>query len=192
VRFHEIATARKLALASRGFEVQNIFIDTLYDAAIKANVPAAEWGEFVRFEIPSPRAPGDAAADDEVIEEVSTPKGVHKVRKAVKKMANVRGWMSKVTPPAAEVVAAAPLMERPDDMPLGDTLLGDDAVWGHAGKTLHKEVAGADSHVAAAHLNLLSITDDPEGGTPSTRAQRYNAKLRERMEARAARGSPRH
>ena len=209
VKFHEVATARKLALASRGFEVQNVFIDTLYDAAVKASVPPSEWGEFVRFEIPSPRGEGGSggglSADeeivgvDEVVEEVDASGGVHKVRKAVKKMAKVRGWMSKVTRIAGiELVAAAPLMERPDDMPIAEGAPAADARDNpHAGKSLHMEVASAATNVADAHLAVLQMAD-PDGtltpnGSPATRAQRYNAKLRERMGERDAtrKASPR-
>ncbi len=54
VRFHELATARKLALASRGYEIENVFIDELYDEAKKEGVPMDRWHEFLRAEIPSP------------------------------------------------------------------------------------------------------------------------------------------
>ena len=38
LRFHEMATARKLALATRGFELQNCFIEQLYDKAVTEKV----------------------------------------------------------------------------------------------------------------------------------------------------------
>ena len=53
------------------------------------------------------------------VDEVDAAGGVHKVRKAVKKMTNIMGWrnnMVKIS--GCEIVAAAPLMERPDDMPM--------------------------------------------------------------------------
>ena len=53
-RFHEIATSRKLALASRGYEAENVFIDELYDAVKSEGVPPEGWHDFLRQEIPSP------------------------------------------------------------------------------------------------------------------------------------------
>ena len=122
IRFHEVATARKLALASRGFEVHNVFIDDLYDNALKAEVPQGEWAAFLRLQLPSPRAEGEEEPpqlDIIEVDEVDAAGGVHKVRKAVKKMTNIMGWrnnMVKIS--GCEIVAAAPLMERPDDMPM--------------------------------------------------------------------------
>ena len=54
VRFHELAMARKLALASRGYEIENVFIDELYDEANKEGVDVEQWHEFLRAELPSP------------------------------------------------------------------------------------------------------------------------------------------
>ena len=198
----------QLALASRGFEVQNVFIDTLYDAAVKASVPPSEWENLCASRsrrLAARGSGGGLSADeeivgvDEVVEEVDASGGVHKVRKAVKKMAKVRGWMSKVTRIAGiELVAAAPLMERPDDMPIAEEPPPPDARDNpHAGKSLHMEVASAATNVADAHLAVLQMAD-PDGtltpnGSPATRAQRYNAKLRERMGERDAtrKASPR-
>ena len=202
VRFHEIATARKLALASRGFEVQNVFIDTLYDAAINADVPHGEWGEFVRLQLPSPRTEGDEAPEADctemVEEEVVEEGGASKVKKAMRKAAKIIGWRANFAKIAGvELATAAPLMERPDDMPIADGA----ADWyeaGMAGASVHVAASSATSNVADVHLGLLSMADAgtgplTPGGSPS-RAQRYNAKLRERMDARdQARkdGSPR-
>lgn len=57
-KFHEIATARKLALASRGYEMEGVFIDELFDEAKRQGVSTDDWHGFLRREIPSP-APGD-------------------------------------------------------------------------------------------------------------------------------------
>jgi hypothetical protein len=46
--------ARKLALASRGYEIENVFIDELYDEANKEGVHVEQWHEFLRAELPSP------------------------------------------------------------------------------------------------------------------------------------------
>ena len=198
VRFHEVATARKLALASRGFEVQNVFIDTLYDGAVKAKVPPNEWGDYVRMQLPSPRPKGEGDAggailkpDELVVEvdEVDASGAKHKVfKKAVKKMA----WLSRMTKLAnVQMVAAAPIMERPDDMPLADGPPVPDARDDlHAGVSLHAEAEQADLHIADGSLALLSMADGDGGG--GSRAQRYNARLRERMDQREAqRSSPR-
>uniref|UniRef100_A0A7S2N7Q3 Kinesin motor domain-containing protein n=2 Tax=Haptolina brevifila TaxID=156173 RepID=A0A7S2N7Q3_9EUKA len=185
VRFHEIATGRKLALASRGFEVQNIFIDTLYDAAVKANVPTNEWGEFVRLQLASPRSDADDAEEDD-----QGNKG--KVGQAFRNVARLVGWRANFAKIAGiAMTSAAPLMERPDDMPLpeGEGEYTADAA---AGRSLHAEANDAAGHVADAHLGLLSLADPEQNGEPLTpngsvdvsRAQRYRAKLLERADAR--------
>ena len=53
-RFHELATARKLALASRGYEIEGVFIEDLYNEAKRLKVPAPEWHEYLRRAVPSP------------------------------------------------------------------------------------------------------------------------------------------
>mmetsp|Transcript_52351 Transcript_52351/g.135679 ORF Transcript_52351/g.135679 Transcript_52351/m.135679 type:complete len:804 (+) Transcript_52351:124-2535(+) len=226
VKFHEVATARKLTLASRGYEVMNTFIDELYDAANNATVPEKEWGEFLRIQLPSPRSAEDgdkgmmvaselgirdadaslAPAGDETDDEAHG--GVHKVRNAVKKVANLMGWRARLggMVKSNAVIAAAPLMERPDDMPLGEGPLvtaaevlhmGDP----HAGKSLHMEASDAILNVANTHLTLMHLSEpesavdgisdplEPSVGEES-RAQRYNQRLRERMDARDAQYKP--
>ena len=54
IRFHEIATDRKLLLASRGFEVPHVSNDEMYDLAVAKSVPTSEWGEFVQQQLPMP------------------------------------------------------------------------------------------------------------------------------------------
>ena len=56
-------TARA-ALASRGYEIANVFIDDLYDHAKREHVSEDKWHEFIRYEIPSP-ADTPCASDDE-------------------------------------------------------------------------------------------------------------------------------
>lgn len=58
LEFHEWATARKLNLASRGYEVMNVFVDDLYDEAVR-DVPYCDWHEFIRMQLPSPRKGGE-------------------------------------------------------------------------------------------------------------------------------------
>jgi len=205
IRFHQAATDRKLALASRGYEVQDIFIDTMYDAALAANVPSSEWGEFLRLQMPSPRATG-ADEIEEATAAAGAPAtdgadGVSKVRSAVKKVANLIGWRAKFAEVKTSIVAAPELMERPDDMPIAEPgplqrtpVLGTDP---HAGKSLHDQALVADIHVADSHLKLMHISepkaDSPllsPGGTES-RAMRYNQRLRERIDQREQKRTPR-
>jgi hypothetical protein len=54
LKFHEIATHRKLSLASRGYEAEGVFIEELYDEAKRLSVPAENWHEYLRSAIPSP------------------------------------------------------------------------------------------------------------------------------------------
>ena len=53
-QFVRLATARKLALAAQGFEVENVFIDQLFDDAEKEGVPQERWHDFLREELPCP------------------------------------------------------------------------------------------------------------------------------------------
>ena len=62
-RFHALATSRKLALASRGYEVENIFIDDLFDDAQRQNVPPEEWHAYLRDQIPDPSAAEEQVAE---------------------------------------------------------------------------------------------------------------------------------
>jgi len=62
-KFELLATARKLALASRGYEVMNVFIDELYDCAIKERQREDQWYDFLRQRIPSPDATRARATD---------------------------------------------------------------------------------------------------------------------------------
>lgn len=195
VRFHTAATSRKLALASRGFEVHSIFIDALYDAANSAQVPHNEWGEFLRLQMPSPRN------KEEDIEGAATASGAtKKVRTVVKKVANLMGWRAKFADLklADDAISAAPVfMERPDDMPLPEPgrdesapILSDGL---HAGLSLHMEAATADLNIADGHLKLMHLSEEQPltpGGSES-RAQRYNQRLRERMDAREQKRTPR-
>ena len=59
LKFHEIATGRKLALASRGYEVQNVFIDELFDKACAESLNEGKYHTFVRGELPTPRDDDD-------------------------------------------------------------------------------------------------------------------------------------
>ena len=133
IRFHDIATARKLALASRGFEVQNVFIDSLWDLAQKSEVPSKDWGEFIRLELPSPRFDDEdeeedddvAGADEGSVVEYQLEDGaggVRKVKKAVRKMANLMGWRSKLGKICATYRSTAEHfgMDEPDEMPAPD------------------------------------------------------------------------
>jgi len=143
MRFHELATSRKSALASRGYEVQDVFIDELYELAKQAAVPPAEWGDFLRLQIPSPGEEEEPVgshelevthAEQESLEQADK-RGVRpartslgKLRTAIKtvSLTSPRGWRSNVKAlpmkRRCSVVAAAPLMERPDDMPINDLL----------------------------------------------------------------------
>ena len=62
-RFVELATARKLALAARGFEVENVFVDQLFDDIERGEVPEDKWLEFLKLEFPAPDH-SDLAKDD--------------------------------------------------------------------------------------------------------------------------------
>ena len=62
-KFQQLATARKLALASRGYEVMNVFIDSLYDLAVKERHPERNWHAFLRRQIPSPEPQRPGAPD---------------------------------------------------------------------------------------------------------------------------------
>ena len=53
-RFHKLATERKVALASRGLEIENVFIDDLFDDARRHGVEPTEYHAYLRREIPSP------------------------------------------------------------------------------------------------------------------------------------------
>ena len=52
-RFVGLANARKLALASQGFEVENVFINDLFDLAESADVDPEGWHDFLRDEMVS-------------------------------------------------------------------------------------------------------------------------------------------
>ena len=211
IRFHEIATGRKLALASRGFEVQNIFIDNLYDLAVTESVPHSEWGEFLRLQLPSPRPEDEvdgADAGDEggaadgggeqpvaTIEWTDSSGVVHKVKKAMAKLTKMKaeggsGWRSKMKPvcrtyrPPAEHFG----MDQPDEMPAPEEE-------GGMAPSLAKSVMGHSTSSAGGAVRLLDMSDVPDSGpsllSPTgteahgeSRAQRYNKALRDRMEAR--------
>ena len=209
IHFHELATGRKLALASRGYEVQNIFIDSLYDLATKEQVPHAEWGEFVRLQLPSPRpeeeteeAGGADAADAgaaeggeaaATIEWTDKSGAVHKVRKALAKMTKLNGWRAKMgnvsrtyRPPADHFG-----MDEPDEMPAPEgegimaPALGSAAVRMQATSSAGGALTLLDmSDVPNSGPSLLSPTGSEKPG--QSRSQRYNKVLQSRMEARAA------
>ena len=219
IRFHEICTDRKLALASRGFEVQNIFIDTLYDLALAEGVPTKEWGEFCRLQLPSPRLDEEDDADAEVPGEDGQPVAavtyevtdtdgsavIKKVRKAMGKAVKLIGWRAKMGTVMRTYRSTREDhfgMDEPeggmpaaasDEQDLSGLDISDDA---YGGKSLHKDVDTHATNPADAHLGTLHLMD-PAGTTPQvseregeTRAQRYNRAQRERMKAReAARGS---
>jgi hypothetical protein len=191
-RFHEVATGRKLALASRGFEVQNVFIDTLYDLALKEGVPQGEWGEFCRLQLPSPRLDDtddvDAGAGGASVsyEVVGDGGAVKKVRKAMAKVTKLMGWRAKMASVARTYRQASSLIEKPEGMPAPDVGISDPTE-AYGGGSLHGDVRSHATNAADAHLEMLRY-DNGAPLTPSrdgeTRAQRYNRTLRERMEAR--------
>jgi hypothetical protein len=77
-------------------------------------------------------------------------------------------------------VGEGPMVTAAEVLHIGDV---------HAGKSLHDEAAAASLNVADGHITLMHISE-PEGDeappTPSrqSRAQRYNQRLRDRLEAR--------
>jgi hypothetical protein len=210
IRFHEVATTRKLALASRGFEVQNVFIDSLYDIALKEQVPAADWGEFVRLQLPSPRLDDDDDDDGGAVDvgdssggafqeiELDSADGtkvVKKVRKAMVKVTKMFGWRAKMGNVSRTYRQNLEHfgMDQPDEMPKADDDVGAavDGGAGSGGASLASVATHAATHEADAHLKLLSLTHEGGAASPpptlregETRAQAYNRRLRERMEAR--------
>jgi len=207
VRFHEVATARKLALASRGFEVQNVFIDNLYDLALSESVPAKEWGEFMRIQLPSPRddeevdeawAGADGSGEgamDYSVQLVDETGAVKKVRKAVHRMARLIGWRAKMTHVECTYRQAEANehfgMDEPDVVQSEGVPAGPPPA--NPSGSLHEQVAAASSSSADAHLGLLNAISGSAGGavdvadaalSERTRAQRYNDRLRERIDAR--------
>ena len=50
--FFALASARKLALAARGYEFAHVCLDDLFDAAEAAAIPPSSWGDFLRVELP--------------------------------------------------------------------------------------------------------------------------------------------
>lgn len=57
LKFHKVASARKMDLAMRGLPVKNAAIEDLYGQA--KLMPEAAWDEFLRCEFPSPRQNDD-------------------------------------------------------------------------------------------------------------------------------------
>ena len=194
VRFNDAATSRKLALASRGYEVHNIFIDNLFDLANEHGVAPSEWVEFLRLQIPSPRPEGE----DESLE----AEGRRRLKAAGRKVANVIGWRAKFGDgfkAPAVLVAAAPLMERPanyrPEEPSGvsSTTTVEPRRNLHRGKSLHMEAFESDLNLADNAIAILHNSEPNAQLTPTTkesRAQRYNQKLRERMDAREVNRKP--
>jgi len=173
-----VATARKLALASRGFEVQNIFIDNLYDQAQDAEVPPNEWGEFVRLQLPSPREDadeGDAQEEGATMDVtvVAEDGAITKVKRAVKKAmkTNLLGWRAKVKPTKMTYREAHDHfgMDKPEGAAEGGG--GDDEV----APSLISATSAAD-----AHLGLLSVVD---GYAAAGRAPALNPVLQARLNA---------
>jgi hypothetical protein len=169
MRFHEIATDRKLALASRGFEVQNVFIDTLYDLALKEGVPQGEWGEFCRLQLPSPRLDDtddvDAGAGGASVsyEVVSDGGAVKKVRKAMAKVTKLMGWRAKMASVARTYRQASSLIEKPEVMPAPDVGISDPTE-AYGGGSLHGDVRSHATNAADAHLEMLRY----DNGAPLT------------------------
>jgi len=165
ILFHELATARKLALASRGFEVQNIYIDELFDEA--AEVPQSEWHEFIRIQLPSPRGL-DASG---------------KPQWETTKSKDAKGWKAKVLESVGKknlagiIQAATALMEKPEGMQEveGAMMLPDDKLPVHA---------GLDAHIDALHL--MDAPEFYDGGREGPRGARYSTAVRTRMDARKA------
>ena len=56
LKFHRLATARKLALASHDYEVCDVRIEKLFDEAERRHVAPQEYHAFLRDQLPSPRA----------------------------------------------------------------------------------------------------------------------------------------
>ena len=76
-RYHQfvaMAHARKLALAAHGYEVENVFVDQLFDDAERAGVPPDRWHEFLREEFPAPDMEEEGALPD--AEAFSPPAGL--------------------------------------------------------------------------------------------------------------------
>ena len=65
-RFVALANARKLALAARGFEVENVFVDQLFDDAERAGVPEDKWLEFLKDQFAAPEESEEG--DEEEVE----------------------------------------------------------------------------------------------------------------------------
>ena len=214
IRFHEIATDRKLALASRGFEVQNIFLDDLYDIALKEGVPQAEWGEFMRMQLPSPRmddeddqdadAPAEDGAAHTVDYEVIGQDGVATVKKVKKAMAKMSrlgklfGWRASMKNITCTYRATADEhfgMDQPDPDPLSGVTDVSDPPAAYGGASLHADVIAHGHNAASAQIDLISMANAEPNGIDvdalsvregETRAQRYSRALRERMDARDA------
>ena len=55
LRFHQVASARKMDLAMRGLDVPNLAIDELYELATKQQLPEPSWDGFILDKFPSPR-----------------------------------------------------------------------------------------------------------------------------------------
>jgi len=119
---------------------------------------------------------------------------VKKVRKAVNRVAKLIGWRAKMTHIECTYRQAAtdehfgmdaPDVVRADGVPDGPPPANPNG-------SLHDRVAAASSNAADAHLGLLNaisggadVVDVADAAlSERTRAQRYNDRLRERIDAR--------
>jgi len=181
IEFHELATQRKLNLASRGFEVQNIFIDDLYEEA--ADVPQADWHEFIRLQLPSPRG---VDSDGSILWEDSSAKLEAETKLSPWKKRVLAMMKKKHQGQGNAIVQAAhALIERPEGMVDSDTL-GE-----LTGPANPKFNAGLDAHMASLHL--IDAPEYYKSGAPgsarsdrsdASRGKRYSQAVRTRMEER--------
>ena len=162
--FHQLATARKLALASRGFEVQNIYIDELFDEA--QDVPQNEWHEFIRIQLPSPR--GLDESGNALWEEEQPDK-------------EAKGWKARALQTlkgkklSSIIQQAQALMEKPEGVQEVEGAMDLPA----ESAPLH---AGLD-----AHMDTLYLQDAPEFYGASAGGggrQRYSMAVRQGMQER--------
>ena len=215
LRFHEMATARKLALATRGFELQNCFIEQLYDKAVTEKVGEGEWHAFIRQELPSPRLDGAddddegaaSAADDgkATPPDGAAPRNAARRRSLVDSVKAVVNWGREAK---ASSAAKAKLhrFQLFEELPTGvqataSELAGDvydESTEAMAAKARARSnstlMLGAAAPAADAPAADDGADDGGGGGGGErklSRAQRYNQAVRERQAEREQRRTPR-
>jgi len=176
IEFHDLATQRKLNLASRGFEVQNIFIDDLYEEA--ADVPPSEWNEFILLQLPSPRG---VDADGTIMWEGTEPKEVEEEE------TKMSPWKRRTLNPAKRKTTVMnynvreSLIDKPDD------IMEEYANPEEQGLSKPKRSSVLDAHIASLRLLDAPVEygDSPRTNrSDASRGQRYSQAVRSRMEER--------